>query len=254
MAIEIDVATKDCTALTDAELAEMADLSAERAGRLRGGLPLQAARGVGARHPRPRGGQAARLRAQHPRAHRRHAEPAHRGRRLHAGPRAPAGAGRGDARPLPPCGARLPRRGRPRRHADGPTPAASAPSPASRTSSRGPSTRRPARSGPGAGGSPSASASTGNLDDRIFVLQGDGDAAGLLDFDPQEPPASATSLHCLFEPLDGRAATASSPSAGRWPRTSPPHPSPLGAHAPRSRPHPASAQGRGRTPSTSFGA
>ena len=28
MAIEIEVATKDCTALTDAELAEMADLSA----------------------------------------------------------------------------------------------------------------------------------------------------------------------------------------------------------------------------------
>ena len=33
MAIEIEVATKDCTALTDAELAEMADLSAaERSG------------------------------------------------------------------------------------------------------------------------------------------------------------------------------------------------------------------------------
>ncbi|MGO9964125.1 MAG: hypothetical protein ACLPUG_11935 [Acidimicrobiales bacterium] len=32
MAIEIEVATKDCTALTDAELAEMADLSATEAG------------------------------------------------------------------------------------------------------------------------------------------------------------------------------------------------------------------------------
>ena len=32
MAIEIEVATKDCTALTDAELAEMADLSAAEAG------------------------------------------------------------------------------------------------------------------------------------------------------------------------------------------------------------------------------
>ena len=51
MAIEIEVATKDCTALSDAELAEMADLCASWAERLGSGVPVQAARGVGARHP-----------------------------------------------------------------------------------------------------------------------------------------------------------------------------------------------------------
>jgi hypothetical protein len=42
----------------------------------------------------------------------------------------------------------------------------------------------------------------GSLDDRTFVLRGDGDAAGLLDFDPQDPPDERESLACLFEALD----------------------------------------------------
>ena len=44
----------------------------------------------------------------------------------------------------------------------------------------------------------------GNLDDRTFVLKGDGDAAGLLDFDPQKPPVECEDLHCLFGPIDGQ--------------------------------------------------
>ena len=47
----IDVETKDCTALSDAELAEMADLCAEGPIQLRGRAPLEAGRGVGADHP-----------------------------------------------------------------------------------------------------------------------------------------------------------------------------------------------------------
>jgi hypothetical protein len=42
----------------------------------------------------------------------------------------------------------------------------------------------------------------GNLDDRTFVLKGDGDAAGLLDYDPQEPPVECESLDCLFAAVD----------------------------------------------------
>ena len=44
----------------------------------------------------------------------------------------------------------------------------------------------------------------GNLDDRSFVLKGDGDAAGLLDYDPQEPPPECESLDCLFAVVDGK--------------------------------------------------
>ena len=38
----------------------------------------------------------------------------------------------------------------------------------------------------------------GDLDDRTFVLKGDGDAGGLLDYDPQSPPSEYEPLHCLF--------------------------------------------------------
>ena len=43
----------------------------------------------------------------------------------------------------------------------------------------------------------------GSLDDRTFVLKGDGDAGGLLDYDPAEPPSECVSLECLFESVDG---------------------------------------------------
>jgi hypothetical protein len=42
----------------------------------------------------------------------------------------------------------------------------------------------------------------GNLDDRAFVLKGDGDAGGLLDFDPQAPPPGCEPLECLFAVVD----------------------------------------------------
>jgi hypothetical protein len=42
----------------------------------------------------------------------------------------------------------------------------------------------------------------GNLDDRTFVLKGDGDAAGLLDYDPQVPPPECECLDDLFAALD----------------------------------------------------
>ncbi len=42
----------------------------------------------------------------------------------------------------------------------------------------------------------------GQLDDRTFVLRGDGDAAGLLDYDPQKPPREAEALADLFSAVD----------------------------------------------------
>ena len=71
MAIEVE--TKDCTQLSDAELAEMADICAEGPSPLRGRAAVEAGRGVGARHPGPGGRQAQGLLLLHPRAHRRHA-------------------------------------------------------------------------------------------------------------------------------------------------------------------------------------
>ena len=51
MAIEVE--TKDCTALSDAELAEMADICADGPAPVRGRAAVQAGRGVGARSPWP---------------------------------------------------------------------------------------------------------------------------------------------------------------------------------------------------------
>ena len=76
MAIEVE--TKDCTALSDAELAEMADICADGPEPVRGRAAVEAGRGVGARHPGPRERQAQGLLVLHPRAHRRHAVRAHR--------------------------------------------------------------------------------------------------------------------------------------------------------------------------------
>jgi hypothetical protein len=42
----------------------------------------------------------------------------------------------------------------------------------------------------------------GQLDDRTFVLKGDGDAAGLLNYDPLQPPPESESLACLFTDVD----------------------------------------------------
>ncbi len=42
----------------------------------------------------------------------------------------------------------------------------------------------------------------GQLDDRTFVLRGDGDAAGLLDYDPQKPSRELDALTDLFSAVD----------------------------------------------------
>ena len=60
------------------------------------------------------------------------------------------------------------------------------------------------RSVPGAGDWQSALARDGRLDDRTFVIKGDGDAAGLLDFDPQEPLDTSEALSGLFAAVDGQ--------------------------------------------------
>ena len=205
MAIEIEVATKDCTALTDAELAEMADLSAAEAGGWEVGfLSKQREDWVLVTQVREQS-QASGLRARDPRADRRHAEPVDRSRGLHAG----AGSGRAcsrcrDARPVPPCCSRLPRRGRPRRDQASPTPAGFrafagledvVPRPEHRATGEERAWGRRLAKRFGA---------DGKLDDRTFVIKGDGDAAGLLDYDPQEPPGECEALAGLFAAVDGR--------------------------------------------------
>ena len=114
MAIEVE--TKDCTQLGDGELAEMADLCADGPEPLRVRPAVEDGRGVGAHHPGPRGRQAQGLLVLHARAHRRHAVRPDRsgvGRPHREARRRAQGA---DDRPVPPGRARLPRRGRPRRH------------------------------------------------------------------------------------------------------------------------------------------
>ena len=44
----------------------------------------------------------------------------------------------------------------------------------------------------------------GQLDDRTFVIKGDGDAAGLLDYDPEELPGECGALAGLFAAMDSR--------------------------------------------------
>jgi hypothetical protein len=43
----------------------------------------------------------------------------------------------------------------------------------------------------------------GQLDDRTFVLRGDGDPCGALDYAPRKAPACAGEFGLFFEPLDG---------------------------------------------------
>jgi hypothetical protein len=44
----------------------------------------------------------------------------------------------------------------------------------------------------------------GQLDDRSFVIKGDGDAAGLLDFDPLESDGESEALAGLFAAVEGK--------------------------------------------------
>jgi hypothetical protein len=48
----------------------------------------------------------------------------------------------------------------------------------------------------------------GRLDDRTFVLTGDGSPMGRLDFSPRKPPASAAKVAELFAPLDQKRGDA----------------------------------------------
>ena len=114
--MSIQVETKDCTALGDAELAELADLCAEGPLPVRGRGAVEAGRGVGARHPGPRERQAQGLLVLHARAHRRHPVGAHRPGVGQARLQARHRAAGDHARRAPPSRAGLPRRGRPHRH------------------------------------------------------------------------------------------------------------------------------------------
>ena len=118
-AMSFEVETKDCTSLSDAELAEMADLCVDREpGFDIGFLSKQREEWVLVTLVRE-GSKLRGLLLLHPRAHRRHAVAADR-----AGHRRPDGQGRTgaaahDGRPVPPGAAGLPRRGRPGRHPPG---------------------------------------------------------------------------------------------------------------------------------------
>ena len=202
MAIEIEVATKDCTALTDAELAEMADLSAAESGgwevgflskqreewvlvtqvreqdKLRG-YALATLERIGgtpslligvAAFCRGRSATAALAAALHDLY--RRAVLAFPDEDVLVGTRLaqPAGfrafAGLDDVVP------------RPEHRATG--------------EERAWGRRLAKRFG-----------AEGQLDDRTFVLKGDGDAAGLLDYEPQKPPREAELLAGLFAAVDG---------------------------------------------------
>jgi len=43
----------------------------------------------------------------------------------------------------------------------------------------------------------------GQLDDRVFVVKGDANPSGMLDYTPRKAPALAAKLAELFTPLDG---------------------------------------------------
>ena len=151
------VTTKDCTSLSDTELAEMADLGAERAPGFDIGFLSKAARGVGPGHPGPGGQQAPGLLVLHPRTHRRDAlAPGRPGldRPHDPGRVGPQGD---DGRPVPPGPAGLPRRGRPARDpAAHPRRLPGLRRAGRRGAPSGPQ-GRPARSGPGPAAWPSAS-------------------------------------------------------------------------------------------------
>ena len=68
-----DVETKDCTALSDGELAEMADIVADGPAGPGYRFAFQAEGRVGPGHPGPRRGSPARVLVLHPRAHRGYA-------------------------------------------------------------------------------------------------------------------------------------------------------------------------------------
>ena len=215
----IDIETKDCTALSDAELAEMADICTDGpAGFDIGLLSKQREEWVLITQGRD-GGKLVGLLLLHPGAHRRDALPAvgtgvdqalrQARRRLQGGHR----------RPVPPGGAGLPRRGRADRHPVHRPRAPSRRSRASRTSAPVRATRRRARSGPGAGAWPSASAPRAASTTAASWSQGDGSPVGVFDFAGAEARSHRSPTWPPFSsPWITTATTSSSPSGGAWPR------------------------------------
>ena len=199
----IVVSTKDCTALSDAELVEMADLCAERPPGFDIGFLSKEREGVGADHPGPGGEQAAGLLVLHPGAHRGHALAAGRagpGRPHRHGPRRPS-RGSWPTSTAGPCWPSPTRTS-----CSGPgcwRPRASGPSPACRTSCPSRATSPRARSGPGPAACPSASAARAGSTTAPSSLKGDGSVAGGLDFfAPKVKIPEGVETH--FDELQGR--------------------------------------------------
>ena len=199
----IDVETKDCTALGDAELAEMADICAGGPGRLRGRAAVQAARGVGARHPGPRRQQAAAA-SRSARSSASAARPA-----CWSGLASVKRDAKRDAvlkahhgRPVPP-GACWPSPTRTCSSAPASsTPPASRPSRASKTSCPAPATRPRVRSGRGAAGWPSASAPRAASTTAPSWSAATATRCGALDHETLKPEAITADVAAYFKRLD----------------------------------------------------
>ena len=157
---------------------------------------------MGARYPGPRAGKASWLRAGNPRADRRHAKPADRRCRLLPGPQRHFRSLCSDARSLPPRRWRSPDEdvlvGTRLAQPAGFRAFAGLEDVVPRLDHRATGEER-------AWGRRLAKrfGAEGQLDDRTFVLRGDGDAAGLLDYDPQKPLREVEALADLFGPVDG---------------------------------------------------
>ena len=201
----------------------MADICADGPARFEVGLLSKQTEAWVLDHPGPRGPLAQGLLLLHARAHRRHALRAHRAGVDPAHVQARLGAAGDDDRPVPPGRAGLPRRGRAgrhpvhqrrrlrglqgaRRHRAPPRPQGHA-----------------ARSGPGAGAWPSASASrTAATTTAHFIATGDGAFPLVLDHESLKPENLDPEVVGPVRRRRRRAgATRSSPSAGPWPSSSP---------------------------------
>ena len=218
----IEVSTKDCTALSDAELTEMADICAEGPSHFEAGLLSKQAESwvlvTLAREGRALRG----FSYSHARAHRWHAEHPDRaglGEAHEQARRRPAGD---RDRSVPPGRAGLPRRGRARRHplhhpvglrgfphARGHRPAAGA---------------QGQRRGAGVGSAPGQALRRRERRLRRPRLPHDGRQHLPARARPRQPEAREARSRgrgLLRRGRLRRAATRSSPSAGRWPSSSP---------------------------------
>ena len=174
MAIEVE--TKDCTALSDAELAEMADICADGPARFEVGL-LSKQTEAWVLVTRARRRQAQGLLLLHARAHRWHARACCIGLALDAPHlQARRGAAGDHDRPVPPGRAGLPRRGRAGRHPLHQRRRASRRSRRSTTSFPVPATRPSGEERAwGRRLAKRFGVENGGYDDQTFLVSGDGD-------------------------------------------------------------------------------